>query len=196
MPPKKKTRAPARPCASLTVPELEQSKTAVLSTLPSTHSRRSSVTLFLAPPFSGVKQLIARSRHGRGTDSHPGAGQRRNVYLLVGFFFPEWGLLGVHTYTRAIGNSGGHLVSSYASCCSQIGREFYEATFPTSSLMLPSGGMRCKPVNITPPTSSCRKLRVPLCRHFGGQTDRSPIRPSDLEGGWNVRSGAGSVNKG
>jgi hypothetical protein len=41
VPPKKKTRAPARPCASLTVPELEQSKTAVLSTLPSAHSRRS-----------------------------------------------------------------------------------------------------------------------------------------------------------
>jgi site-specific recombinase XerD len=41
MPPKKKTRVPAGRCASLTVPELEQSKTAVLSTLASVHSRRS-----------------------------------------------------------------------------------------------------------------------------------------------------------
>ena len=41
MPPKKKTWAPASRCASLTVPDLEQSKTAVLSTLASAHSRRS-----------------------------------------------------------------------------------------------------------------------------------------------------------
>jgi hypothetical protein len=40
MPPKK-TQAPAIRCASFTVPELEQSKTAVLSTLAPAHSRRS-----------------------------------------------------------------------------------------------------------------------------------------------------------
>src|SRR5271156_2175959 len=41
MPSKKKTQAPASRCASLNVPELEQSKAAVLSILASAHSRRS-----------------------------------------------------------------------------------------------------------------------------------------------------------
>jgi hypothetical protein len=41
MPPKQKTRVLASHCASLTVPELEQSKVAVLSSLASAHSRRS-----------------------------------------------------------------------------------------------------------------------------------------------------------
>jgi site-specific recombinase XerD len=41
MPPKKTTRTPVIRCASLTVPELEQSKMAVLDTLASAHSRRS-----------------------------------------------------------------------------------------------------------------------------------------------------------
>ena len=41
MPPEKKTCALASRCASVTVPELEQSKAAVLSTLASAHSRRS-----------------------------------------------------------------------------------------------------------------------------------------------------------
>jgi hypothetical protein len=41
MPPPKKTRVPASHSAGVTVPELEQSKAAVLSTLASAHSRRS-----------------------------------------------------------------------------------------------------------------------------------------------------------
>jgi site-specific recombinase XerD len=41
MPLKKQTHEPASHCASLTVPELEQSKTTVLTTLASAHSRRS-----------------------------------------------------------------------------------------------------------------------------------------------------------
>jgi len=41
MPPQKKTLAFSSRCAGVTVPELEQSKAAVLSTLASAHSRRS-----------------------------------------------------------------------------------------------------------------------------------------------------------
>ncbi len=41
MPPQKKTRVLASRCAGVTIPELEQSKAAVLSTLASAHSRRS-----------------------------------------------------------------------------------------------------------------------------------------------------------
>jgi hypothetical protein len=41
MPPQKKTRVLASQSAGVTVPELEQSKAAVLSTLASAHSRRS-----------------------------------------------------------------------------------------------------------------------------------------------------------
>ena len=41
MPPQKEKRVLAGRCASVTVPELEQSKAAVLSTLASAHSRRS-----------------------------------------------------------------------------------------------------------------------------------------------------------
>jgi hypothetical protein len=41
MPPQKKTRVLAGRCAGVTVPELEQSKAPVLSTLASAHSRRS-----------------------------------------------------------------------------------------------------------------------------------------------------------
>ena len=41
MPPEKKDHVLASRCTSVTVPELEQSKAAVLSTLASTHSRRS-----------------------------------------------------------------------------------------------------------------------------------------------------------
>jgi hypothetical protein len=41
MPLKKQTHEPASRCVSLTVPELEQSKTTVLNTLASAHSRRS-----------------------------------------------------------------------------------------------------------------------------------------------------------
>ena len=41
MPPTRQIHEPAGRCASLTVPELEQSKRTVLDTLPSAHSRRS-----------------------------------------------------------------------------------------------------------------------------------------------------------
>jgi hypothetical protein len=52
MPTPKKTRVPASHSAGVTVPELEQSKAAVLSTLASAHSRRShkhAIEKFIGP---------------------------------------------------------------------------------------------------------------------------------------------------